>query len=57
MRTSIGDWITIGTIAAIGLLVFKNKDTIKSIGSGVNSTVSGALKTVQSKVVKDASKE
>lgn len=52
--TKVGDLVTLAAIGGVALLVFKNKDTLTSIGSGINNTVSGALKTIQSKVVKDA---
>jgi len=53
----IGDLISLGLVAGVGALIIKNKDTLKSIGGGINSTVSGALTTIQSKVVKDAGKD
>lgn len=49
-KTTIGDYVTLAAIAGIAFLVLKNKSTLTSIGSGIQTTVSGALQKVDSKI-------
>lgn len=49
-KTTIGDYVTLAAVGAVALLAWKNWGTISSIGSGINSKVTGALQTVNSKI-------
>lgn len=51
----ITDYVSLAAIAGVAYLVYANKGTLQSIGSGITGSVSSALNKIQSKVVKDAS--
>lgn len=49
-KTTISDYITLAALAGVAFLVLKNKNTLSSIGSGINTAVSGALQKVDNKI-------
>lgn len=55
-KTTLSDYALIAGLGVVALLVFRNKSTLKSIGSGIDSKISGALNKVDSKI-NDAAKE
>ena len=57
MTSKIEKIITIGLIAGVGLLAFKNKDALTTIGTKVSTGVSAGLNKLAGSDVKAASKE